>query len=334
MANVIPHDFEYLEDLLLNEVRTLQRFKRELPDQIHVYHNVYWTKSFNSKSIFGEIDFILLTTDGIVLAIEQKDIKVVSEGNDLFAHYQSGKKNVTSQVLRNIGNLRTEYKSRNKNQDLYLDYLLYLPNSKVSSNLPSNIDKKNIVDSEQAEHICEYIETHFENVRSDSKARKNDFYKVAQFFSQKIGVLPEIGVIGEELHLKTRRLADGLATWGSRLELSPHRLHVKGTAGSGKTQLAFSEIQKSVNDNKELLYVCYNRLLAESISKLVFSEFGYRPKNIHIFNIHQFANNVCEILGINLNKDEMDQGQFYDQMLHEFFANSDPDKGNLRCVDY
>ena len=58
---------------------------------------------------------------------------------------------------------------------------------------------------------------------------------MAQFFSQKIGVLPEIGVIGEELHLKTRRLADGLATWGSRLELSPHRLHVKGTAGSGNT---------------------------------------------------------------------------------------------------
>ena len=83
MKEIIPHDFEYLEDLLLNEVRTLQRFKRELPDQIHVYHNglfrMDWTKNmgaFNSKSIFGfsKLTCILLTTDGIVLAIEQKDI--------------------------------------------------------------------------------------------------------------------------------------------------------------------------------------------------------------------------------------------------------------------
>ena len=137
-------------------------------------------------------------------------------------------------------------------------------------------------------------------LRSDSKARKNDFYKVAQFFSQKIGVLPEIGVIGEELHLKTRRLADGLATWGSRLELSPHRLHVKGTAGSGKTQLAFLRNSKhplmKIRSYTPMWVFANNRLLAESISKLVFSEKVWiqwnNTKNIHIFNIHQFANNV------------------------------------------
>ena len=145
MAQIIPHDFEHLEDLLSNEVATLKMLEDGLPREFRVYHNVYWTKSFNSKSIFGEIDFILLSADGIVLAIEQKDINVIHEGGDLFAHYRSGKKNVTSQVLRNIGNLRTEFRRRNHNKDLFLDYLLYLPNSQISAEVPSNIDRNNIL---------------------------------------------------------------------------------------------------------------------------------------------------------------------------------------------
>ena len=51
MANVIPHDFEYLEDLLLNEVRTLQRFKRELQIKF-TYTITYIGQSHSTPNLF------------------------------------------------------------------------------------------------------------------------------------------------------------------------------------------------------------------------------------------------------------------------------------------
>ena len=181
MAQIIPHDFEHLEVLLSNEVATLKMLKEKLPGDLSVYHNVYWTKSFNSKSIFGEIDFVLLSKDGIVLAIEQKDINVIHEDGDLFAHYQSGKKNVTSQILRNIGNLRTEFRRRNYNKDLFLDYLLYLPNSQISAEVPSNIDRNNIVDARCTDGLCKRITNYFNGARSNSASKRMTFMKLRNF---------------------------------------------------------------------------------------------------------------------------------------------------------
>jgi len=75
------------------------------------------------------------------------------------------------------------------------------------------------------------------------------------------------------------RLSGGLATWARRLEFSPFRLRVMGTAGSGKTQLALSEYTAAIDAGLRPLYVCFNRPLADHIQRLVPA--GGRVANFH-----------------------------------------------------
>ena len=82
-----------------------------------------------------------------------------------------------------------------------------------------------------------------------------------------------------------------------------------------------------MSEKKELLYLCYNRLLSESISKLIVSEVGYRPENIHIFNIHQFANVFCEKLGKKTTKGQDSDNVFFNTLLQNFFLHVDQLKG-------
>ncbi len=56
---------------------------------------------------------------------------------------------------------------------------------------------------------------------------------VCRFLANEIQLVPEIGAtIGEAETLYTR-LSGGLAEWGRRLDFSPFRLRVVGTAGPG-----------------------------------------------------------------------------------------------------
>jgi KaiC/GvpD/RAD55 family RecA-like ATPase len=47
--------------------------------------------------------------------------------------------------------------------------------------------------------------------------------------------------------------------------MQPWRLRVRGTAGSGKTQLALQALQKAHAAGKSALYVCFNRPLADAM---------------------------------------------------------------------
>jgi hypothetical protein len=54
-----------------------------------------------------------------------------------------------------------------------------------------------------------------------------DAVDILNFLSQRFGAKPHIGLLGERARSFSSRLSAGLATWASRLELSPHRLHVR-----------------------------------------------------------------------------------------------------------
>ena len=75
-------------------------------------------------------------------------------------------------------------------------------------------------------------------------------------------------MIGNAVTLVTR-ISGGLASWARRLEFSPFRLRIVGTAGSGKTQLALAEYRAALEAGRRPLYVCYNRPLADHIQRLM-----------------------------------------------------------------
>ncbi|MBP7639338.1 MAG: ATP-binding domain-containing protein, partial [Thauera sp.] len=67
----------------------------------------------------------------------------------------------------------------------------------------------------------------------------------------------------------TTRLSGGLTEWARRIDMSPHRLRVTATAGSGKTQLALAAYTDALAAGRRPLYVCYNRPLADHFARIV-----------------------------------------------------------------
>ncbi|MFH1555890.1 MAG: hypothetical protein ABII76_13655 [Pseudomonadota bacterium] len=62
MARLLPSDVTPLSLSLgeTAELRTLDLLRRRLPQDYVVYHSVHWSLSTASRSMFGEVDFVVV----------------------------------------------------------------------------------------------------------------------------------------------------------------------------------------------------------------------------------------------------------------------------------
>jgi hypothetical protein len=294
MARLVPDDLdEHLSDPVTHEGErhTLLRLRDELPDDLTVYHAVNWVSASEGGSVYGEIDFIVANRYGKLLAIEQKDASVYVADNDLRVDYRHQRgKSIPVQVARNIGALRRQFSRRHDGQALCVDHLLYLPQSFVSGQLPASVDPSRVVDASRSSELCAVIGQLFDAAPMPSEGQAADALLVHEFLTEQVQAVPHIGLLGKTAREATSRVSGGLATWVSRLSLHPHRLHVRGTAGSGKTQLAMQELRQAARLGQMALYICYNRPLADAVKAVA-------PESVPVVTIHEFARELGESAG-------------------------------------
>jgi len=327
MAQLFPEDYQLAEGEKLHkgEFRTLEMLKEGLSDQYMVFHGVHWTKVLEDSAVYGEIDFLILNPYGRVLAIEQKETQIeVNTKGELVPIYKDTQslskppRTINSQVARNISALRTEYSNRHPGQRLEIDHLLYIPNAKIGKNIPANVALGRIVDSSSRDQLLSIIKDIFDKNPMPAGDHNASTLDIQAFFLDKAEVSPQIGLISQSAKQRTTRLSSGLAEWAERLEFSPFRLWVQGTAGSGKTQLALRELRK-VGKNQTAMYICFNRSLVDSV-KLS----APNPKSCMTF--HELARFVAEKHGQTFDfKDET----VYRQMEDFFLTNYDGLKNQL-----
>ena len=272
MARLFPNDFQVAdnEHRFSGELATLLRLKDELSDQYCIFHGVHWTKVEDEATVYGEIDFLIVNTYGKILAIEQKETSIEKNNRgELVAIYQRAdglrkEKNIRSQVTRNIQSLRQEFSKRLKDQSLQIEHLLYLPTANLRGEAPINIALGRVVDSNEAHLLPEIIRKILEENPNPSN-NMADAFTVCEFLSEKASIAPHLGLIGHSAKEMTTRLSSGLSEWAERLEFSPYRLWVQGTAGSGKTQLALNELRLAKSKGQVAMYLCFNRPLADAM---------------------------------------------------------------------
>jgi hypothetical protein len=327
MAQLFPEDFKLAEGELLHkgEFRTLEILKDNLSDQYMVFHGVHWTKVQEDSAVYGEIDFLILNPYGRVLAIEQKETQIeINSRGELMPIYKNthgsrkSTRTINSQVARNISALRTEYNNRYSGQRLEIDHILYIPNAKISKNIPSNVTLGRIVDSTNRDQLIPIINDIFDKNPIPTGDQSANALDIQAFFLDKAEVSPQIGLISQSAKQRTTRLSSGLAEWSERLDFSPFRLWVQGTAGSGKTQLALRELRK-VTKYQTAMYICFNRSLVDSV-KLS----APNPKSCMTF--HELARFVAESQGQTF--DFEDKG-VYKQMADYFLSHHDGLKNQL-----
>lgn len=307
MAQIFPEDFqiENKEFRFSSEIGTLLRLQSELPDQYSVFHGIHWTRIEEDAAIYGEIDFLILNQYGKILAIEQKETKIErSKTGDLLAIYESAngrrtKKSISSQVTRNIHSLRQEFSRRYLTKSIQIEHLLYLPTATVSGPLPSSLAIGRVVDQSESQNLSEIILKIFEDNPMPSGDNIPDALSVRDFLSEKAFITPQLGLLGRSAKMLTTRLSGGLSEWVERLDFSPFRLWVQGTAGSGKTQLALKELRLAKANGQTAMYLCFNRPLADAM-KLSAPE----PNNCLTF--HELAELLAKQNGMQVNFQEKD----------------------------
>jgi hypothetical protein len=283
MARIVPSDAilpSGPEAGLPPEIRTLIRLRDGLDDQHTIYHSVRWAEARQIGSVYGEIDFIVANRFGRLLAIEQKDGQIVVGDHGISARYAGPRnadgsvdswhdKNVVTQVNRNLNGLRTQFARRHPGRTLHVDHLLYLPGARVTGHLPASVDPTRVVDADRDHDLVRIVETLLEAEPPDwSVASLDDLPRITDFLARTVNASPDIGVLGRTARATTTRMSGGLSTWALRLSVEPWRLRVRGTAGSGKTQLALEILKQAHAAGKSALYVCFNRPLADAMKQL------------------------------------------------------------------
>lgn len=264
MAHIHPTGWQEMAvtGTAAREIETLAYLDERLADAPYrIYHGVHWTNVENNFSAYGEIDFIIVAPSGRVLLIEQKSGFLNETPEGLVKHYAGKPRQVRTHIMRSIKGLTERFGS-----EMSIDYLLYCPDYIVRDPQLAGIDPRHIIDATAKDRLAQAIRA---ILPVDDPKPGEQFDKVTRFLGNVLSVRPDpSSMIGNAAEMVTR-LSGGLATWAHRLEFSPFRLRVVGTAGSGKTQLALAEYADAIERGLAPLYVCYNRPLADHIERLV-----------------------------------------------------------------
>jgi hypothetical protein len=275
MAQIHPAGWREMSvtGLAAREIETLAWLDERLADAPYsIYHGVHWTNVEHGFSAYGDVDFIIVAPNGRVLLIEQTAGFVTETPDGLVKNYQGKPRKVHNQVLRTVEGFAKRF-----NGELSIDYLLYFPDYIVRDPHLAGIDPRHIIDADSKQRLAQVIREVL-----PITAKTDEFDKVARFLGDTLNLRPDpSSMIGCAASMVTR-LSGGLATWARRLEFSPFRLRVIGTAGSGKTQLALAEYTAAIDAGLRPLYVCFNRPLADHIERL--APAGGRVATFHMLS--------------------------------------------------
>ncbi len=272
MARIVPDGWEALDfnAAALREIETLRILAR-LPEDCTVLHGVHWTRIEHGCSVYGAIAFIVVGANGRVLLIEQKSGLLEETPDGLVKAHGTLRKKVATDILQSIAALQTRFAqsrhTRGGAMDLRLsiDYLLYCPDHRVRDIGRAGIAAERIVDAARAETLVDIVT---DLITPTPAAGSADVATALRYFTDELLMVADVGTLIGRTDRWVTRLASGLAQSATQLEFTPFRLRVRGTAGSGKTQLALRVLDEASDAGWSALYLCYNRPLADHIATI------------------------------------------------------------------
>jgi len=284
MARIVPDDWQHLEatGAAARERETLALLEKGLPDGYTVYHGVHWTRVHEGFSVFGEADFVIVSPAGRVMIVEQKTGFLRETPKGLVKVYLQTERNVAVALARTVESLHRRLTAAFGAGTYFLEALLYCPDHVVKDAAIAGVDPARIVDATRKAQLVSIVRA----ALPADEPRLPCAAKIHHFLADELSLTPDASALVGAAGTLVTRLAGGLATWARRLEFTPFRLRVIGTAGSGKTQLAVQVMKDAVARGQRTLYVCFNRPLADHIAKVA-------PAEAKVANYHQLCDWVA-----------------------------------------
>src|SRR5690554_5268996 len=263
MARVTPTDWQQLDCLHEEEKNTIDWLADTLPKDYELFAGLGWAASHsNGTAYFGEIDIAVLAPSGKLLIIEQKNGGISVEGGDLLKYYGGPGKSVLQQTRRSVDAVKRQWSNQNHTQPLALESLVYLPDYRVHDLSSVQVQAERIIDKEQSKDLPDIIRHLL-----DGSPDFNKQQEVLGFLHGTAAIIqdPDIASLRTDLRYQTE--GQVLTRTISRLQLSPWRMRVSGRAGSGKTLLGQSLFRAAKQRGEKVLYLCYNRPLADGVAR-------------------------------------------------------------------
>ncbi|MPW20344.1 nuclease [Paraburkholderia sp. CNPSo 3157] len=280
MARIVPDDWKSLAatGAAARERETLALLEEALPRDYTVYHGLHWTRLHEGFSVFGEADFVIVSPSGRVMIVEQKTGFLRETPKGLVKVYMQTERNVAIALARTIEGLHRRFTAAFGAGTYFIEEVLYCPDHIVRDAAIAGVNPARIVDANRKDKLIGII---LDALPAD-EPRLACASKIHHFLADELALTPDASALVGQAGTLVTRLAGGLATWARRLEFTPFRLRVIGTAGSGKTQLAVQVMNDAVARGERPLYVCFNRPLADHIARVA-------PPEAKVANYHQLC---------------------------------------------
>lgn len=318
------------------EVKVLQELKLQLPDDWVVMPSVKWTLKKGGYVCDGEADFVVLVPDLGLAVIEvkgSKEFKVDDDG--IWMRKQDDgswiklKEPPPEQAMRNLYDLTEVLKD--KHQWLKFpgrfSYLVVYPQGKAQR-LPDMFDESTIATHRHMSQLASRVRNSLEKRGGSHKGEQFtlqiiesiiDQLKNRTFHIQKVDTGEDVSSDFKKIEELTRQQ---FASLKGLFQLD--KIAVIGPAGSGKTILAMWRMKALVEQGQRVIYVCYNRVLAESLRlrNPDHAEFIYNVDKFFLDNCPEYRNMVG-------------QDNFYREVLPALIMDKGPvlDKYDAIIVD-
>lgn len=268
MARTHPEGWRQLaaEGAQGRELKTLAWLAEALSARHAIYHGLHWTRAAGPHSVFGEVSFAVLGPGGRIVLIEQHSGFLDETADGLLRRGRA--RNLSVELARSADALRARLRPLLGGRDPALEVLLYCPDHLVRQPGTAGLDPARIVDASRREQLAAIVAELSEGEGSEDPASSTELQALHRFFADLLELVPDVQACAGAADDLTTRLSGGLAEWARRIEMTPFRLRVVATAGSGKTQLALAAYADAIAAGRRPLYVCYNRPLADHFARI------------------------------------------------------------------
>lgn len=249
------------------ERATLEQLAAALPRDWTIYHGLHWTRAEGAHLVFGDIAFVVMGPTGRVLLIEQHAGFLDETAQGLMRPGRRRPQHVSHELARSADALRARLRPLLDGAEPQLEILLYCPDYTVRQPGSAGLDPARIVDASRREAFFATVQglTLHDGDPPPEPARLQALHR---FFADVLELVPDVQAHAGQADDLTTRLSGGLTEWARRIDMTPHRLRVVATAGSGKTQLALAAYTDALAAGRRPLYVCYNRPLADHFARI------------------------------------------------------------------
>lgn len=302
------------------EREAYRQLRDQLPNNwvVRYHYPVCWMDGPRLREREG--DFIVLAPGRGVMFIEAKGSHgYSSEGGIWYRIKPDGSREVAGNPFDQVASFKHRIIERLSREVFQCDKSLFpgifghavmYPKGKADGKIPASVDPMIMIAYRDMAHLRDRLEESFKAWGSTATAARftaDAMTKVERFLSDECKLVPVLAatVDEDERRIKELTLRQYTALRGI---LGHPRVHVSGTAGSGKTILASWSAQAFADRGERTLLVCFNRILAAWLRQ--------RQPAPHAFDLRSFFSLCREVvtgagLPFNVPLDEDAQEQFW-----------------------